>query len=96
MTQTKRIHIKCTSSIFFFIKLWSRTAQTEVHEVTRRQLSRRNPLDGERNEAVVSLDVPLEDFGTRTEHAFEAGPIQLYALQGSACHHGGSSGPVEQ
>lgn len=67
-----------------------------MHKVTQRQLSRRNRLDGERNEAVVSLDVSLEDFGTGAQHAFEAGPIQLHALQGSACHHGGGAGPVEQ
>lgn len=67
-----------------------------MHKVTQRQLSRRNHLDGERNETVVSLNVSLEDFRTRTEHSFEAGPIQLHALQGSACHHRSSSGTIEQ
>lgn len=67
-----------------------------MHEVTQRQLSGRNRLDGERNETVVSLNVSLEDFRARTEHSFEAGPIQLHALQGSARHHRGSPRPIEQ
>lgn len=79
---------------FFFVKPWSCTEQTA--EVTQRQLCGRNRSDGERNEAVVSLDVPLEDFGAGPEHALEAGPVQLHALQGSTRHHRGGSGPVEQ
>lgn len=67
-----------------------------MHEVTRRQLSKGNHLDSERDEAVVSLNVSLEDLGAGAEHSFEAGPVELHTLQGSACHHRRSPGPVEQ
>lgn len=56
----------------------------------------RNHLDSEGNEAVVSLNVPLEDLGAGAEHSLEAGPVQLHALEGSTCHHRGCPGPVEQ
>lgn len=56
----------------------------------------RNHLDGERNEAVVSLNVSLEDLGAGAEHSLKAGPVQLHTLEGSSCHHRGCPGPVEQ
>lgn len=67
-----------------------------MHEVTQRQLSKRNRSDSERDEAVVSLNVSLEDLRAGAEHSFEAGPVELHALQGSTCHHRRSPGPVEQ
>lgn len=56
----------------------------------------RNHLDGERNEAVVSLNVSLEDLGAGAQHSLEAGPVQLHTLEGPTCHHRGCPGPVEQ
>lgn len=52
--------------------------------------------DGEGDEAVVALDVPLEDLGAGAQHALEAGPVQLHALEGPPGHHGGRPGPVQQ
>lgn len=52
--------------------------------------------DGQRDEAVVALDVPLEDLGDGAQHALEAGPVQLDALEGPPGHHGGRPGPVQQ
>lgn len=51
---------------------------------------------GEGDEAVVSLDVSLEDLGAGPQHTLKAGPVQLYALEGPAGHHRGCSGPVQQ
>lgn len=50
----------------------------------------------ERDEAVVSLDVPLEDLWARSQHTFEAGPVQLHALERAASHYGGRPGTVQQ
>lgn len=50
----------------------------------------------ERDKAVVSLDVPLEDFGARTQHALKAWPIQLHALEGTPGDYGGGPGTVQQ
>lgn len=52
--------------------------------------------DGQRDEAVIALDVPLEDLGDGAQHALEAGPVQLDALEGPPGHHGGRPGPVQQ
>lgn len=52
--------------------------------------------DGQGDEAVVTLDAPLEDLGAGAQHALEAGPVQLHALEGPAGHHGGRPGPVQQ
>lgn len=52
--------------------------------------------DGEGDEAVVTLNVPLEDLGAGAQHALEAGPVQLDALEGPPGHHGGRPGPVQQ
>lgn len=93
----KKIHIKCTLLIFFFfIKLWSCTEQIVSAQGHTKAAFQRNHLDSERNEAVVSLNVSLEDFGAGPEHSFEAGPVQLHTLEGSTCHHRGRPGPVEQ
>lgn len=50
----------------------------------------------ERDEAVVSLDIPLEDLRARSQHTFEAGPVQLHALERAASHYGGCPGTVQQ
>lgn len=50
----------------------------------------------ERDKAVVSLDVPLENLRARAQHTLEAGPIQLHTLQGSAGDYGGCPGTVQQ
>ena len=52
--------------------------------------------DGEGDEAVVTLDVPLEDLGAGPQHALEAGPVQLHALEGAPGHHSGRPGPVQE
>lgn len=52
--------------------------------------------DGEGDEAVVTLNVPLEDLGAGPQHALEAGPVQLHTLEGSPGHDGGRPGPVQQ
>lgn len=52
--------------------------------------------DRERNEAVVLLDVSLQDVRAGTQDAFEPWPVQFDALEGSACDYGGSTGPVHQ
>lgn len=52
--------------------------------------------DGEGDETVVALDVPLEDLRAGAQHALEAGPVQLDALEGPPGHHGGCPGPVQQ
>lgn len=85
-----------TSYLFFFIKLWSCTEQILSAQGHTKAAFQRNHLDSERNEAVVSLNVSLEDFGAGAEHSFKAGPVQLHTLEGSTCHHRGRPGPVEQ
>lgn len=52
--------------------------------------------DGERDEAVVSLDVPLEDLGAGAQHTLKARPVQLHALEGAAGHHRGRPRTVQQ
>lgn len=52
--------------------------------------------DGEGDEAVVALDVPLQDLGAGPQHALEAGPVQLHALERAPGHHGGRPRPVQQ
>lgn len=50
----------------------------------------------EGDEAVVSLNVPLEDLGARPQHALKARPVQLDALERTPGHHGGRPGTVQQ
>lgn len=50
--------------------------------------------DSERDEAVVALNVSLEDLGAGAQHALEARPVQLHALEGSPGHHGGRTWSV--
>lgn len=50
----------------------------------------------EGDEAVVSLNVPLEDLGARPQHALEARPVQLDALERAPSDHGGRPGTVQQ
>lgn len=50
----------------------------------------------EGDEAVVSLDVPLEDLRARSQHTLEAGPVQLHALEWSASDYGGRPGAIQQ
>lgn len=53
-------------------------------------------LDGERDEAVVLLDVAFEDVRARPQHPLETRPVQFDALQRATGHHGGCTGPVHQ
>lgn len=52
--------------------------------------------DREGNEAIVLLNVSLQDVRAGTQDAFEAWPVQFDTLEGSACNNGGSTGPVHQ
>ena len=54
-----------------------------------------NVLHGQRHEAVVLLDVPLEDVRARSEDSLEPRPVQLDTLERPHGSHGGSSGPVQ-
>lgn len=51
---------------------------------------------GEGDEAVVPLDVPLEDLGARSQHALKADPVQLHAFERTPGDDGGCPGPVQQ
>lgn len=51
---------------------------------------------GEGDEAVVSLDVPLQDLWTQSQHAFKADPVQLHAFEGTPSDDGGCPGAVQQ
>lgn len=51
---------------------------------------------GEGDEAVVSLDVPLEDLRAGPQHSLEAGPVQLHALERTAGDDGCRPGAVQQ
>lgn len=53
-------------------------------------------LDCERYEAVVSLDVSLEDLGAGPEDALETRPVQLDALERTPSHNRGRPGSVQQ
>lgn len=53
-------------------------------------------LDCEGNEAVISLNVPLEDLRTGPEDALETGPVQLHAFERTSGHDRGRTGSVEQ
>lgn len=55
-----------------------------------------DPSHGQRDEAVVSLDVPLQDLRARPQHTLEAWPVQFHALEGSAGDNGGGPGTVQQ
>lgn len=52
--------------------------------------------DGQRDKAVVLLDVALEDVRAGPQHTLEARPVQLDALERAAGHHCGSTGAVHQ
>ena len=52
--------------------------------------------DGERDEAVVLLDVAFEDVGAGAQDALEPRPVQLHTLQRAAGHHCGRAGAVHQ
>uniref|UniRef100_A0A6B0UXH7 Putative secreted protein n=1 Tax=Ixodes ricinus TaxID=34613 RepID=A0A6B0UXH7_IXORI len=54
------------------------------------------PLDGQGDKAVVVGHVALEDLGAGPQHALEAGPVQLDALEVTPRHHRGRPGPVQQ
>lgn len=64
------------------------------HRVYSRRAGGRS--DGERDEAVVALDVPLEDLGAGPQHTLKAGPVQLHALEGPPRHHRGRPGPIQE
>ena len=51
---------------------------------------------GEGDEAVVSLDVPLEDLGARSKNSLKAGPVQLHTLEGPTGDDSGCPGTVQQ
>lgn len=51
---------------------------------------------GEGDEAVVSLDVPLQDLWARPKHTLKARPVQLHAFEGATCDNGGSPGTIQQ
>lgn len=51
---------------------------------------------GERDEAVVSLDVPLENLRARSQHALKADPVQLDAFERAPGDDGGRPGAVQQ
>lgn len=57
---------------------------------------RRDPSDGQRDEAVVLLDVSFENVRAGTQDALEARSVQLHTLQGAAGDHSGSAGAVHQ
>jgi len=48
------------------------------------------------DEAVVSLDVPLEDLWARPQHTLKAGPVQLHTLQRTPGDDSGCPGTVQQ
>lgn len=52
-------------------------------------------LDGEGHEAVVLLDVPLQDVGAGTQHALKPGAVELDALERALGGDGGGAGPVQ-
>ena len=54
-----------------------------------------NVLHGQRHEAVVLLDVPLEDVRARPKNSLEPRPVQLDTLERPHGSDGGSSGPVQ-
>lgn len=51
---------------------------------------------GEGNEAVVSLDVPLEDLRAWPQHTLETRPVQLHTLERTTRDDGGRPGTVQQ
>lgn len=51
---------------------------------------------GEGDEAVVSLDVPLQDLWAQSQHAFKADPVQLHAFEGTPGDDRGCPGAVQQ
>lgn len=51
---------------------------------------------GERDEAVVSLDVSLQDLRARPQHTLEAGPVQLHTLEWTTGDYSSRPGPVQE
>jgi hypothetical protein len=64
------------------------------HGLGRRH--RRRGSDGQGHEAVVLLDVPLEDVWARAKDAFKPRPVQLNALQRAPGNHSGSPRTIHQ
>lgn len=52
-------------------------------------------LDCEGNEAVISLNVPLENLRAGPEDALETWPVQLHALERASGHDCGCTGSVQ-
>lgn len=52
--------------------------------------------DREGNEAVVLLDVSLQDVGAGAQDSLKPRPVQFDTLEGSAGNNSGSTGPVHQ
>lgn len=50
----------------------------------------------ERDEAVVSLDVPLKDLWAGPQHTLKAGPVQLHTLEWTTGNYSGGPGTVQQ
>lgn len=50
----------------------------------------------ERDEAVVSLDVPLEDLWAWPQHTLKARPVQLHTLERTSSDYCGCPGAVQQ
>lgn len=75
---------------------WDQVPWRLVQRRHHRGAGGRAGSDGEGDEAVVALDVALEDLGAGAQHALETGPVQLHALEGTAGHHGGRPGPVQE
>lgn len=56
---------------------------------------RHHNSDWERDEAVVLLNVPLENIWTRPKHSLKSGSVQFDTLQRSLGCHGSSPGAVQ-
>lgn len=56
---------------------------------------RHHNSDRERDEAVVLLNVPLENIWTRPKHSLKSGSVQFDTLQRSLGCHGSSPGAVQ-
>lgn len=51
--------------------------------------------DGEGDEAVVTLDVSLQDLRAGAQDTLKTRPVQLDALEGTPGHDSGCTGPVQ-
>lgn len=66
------------------------------HGLGRRERHRRQSSDGQWHEAVVLLDVSLEDIWAWAKDAFKPRSVQLNALQRATGNHSGSPGTIHQ